>query len=349
MSKIEKLIKESLSEDILIPLKYDKMIYNTLDNINHYKTSLKDKIFKIIIGILTTILSMTGICFAVFETYNYILEIQQGKTVSNGLGDIDEVTRESLLNNDMKWDKENAFYYKIIKNIEDYTKYKNKIEYLPHMQNEDFESESLLIMTSIFPRNPDENNLEIINITDNEDTTFIKLDQSENIKKEDFNNVIYAIIPNKQLKENIEIEIEHFNIHLPGYENIQKIPTEYNIESAIKDGCLVLEKSKIKSNNIYSLDKLMNKPNDNDCIRIYDKVSDDVISIIDIIYKDGLYYMNTCNISNPKREIEYNSFETIQRGELQENGSKMTIYSGMTQIYNSRFSQGIPIIIFSEN
>lgn len=348
MDNLEYKIKNTLTEDINIPLRYNEMVCRTLNKINKKKNNIKEKALKFIISIITTIIGMSGVCFAISGIYNNI--IKQGKTFSSGLGEVTNNTTDSLLSSDMEWDKNNAFYFKTIENIEEYSKYKSAVNELPNMVETDFETNFLLIITSIFPRNPDEKNLIVADISSNEETTFIKLKQEENADVTNFNNIIYAILPKEELKPNIKIEIDHFNIHLPGYEDINNLPQDYTIDNAIKDGCLVLEKGILKSNNISTLDNLINasQNNEKNYIRIYDKVSNNEIQIIDIIYKEGLYYMNSSTISNMEREISFNSFETLSKGEIEENGNKMTIYSGMTKLYKSEESQGIPIVFINE-
>ena len=215
------------------------------------------------------------------------------------------------------------------------------------MGKDDFENNCLLIVTSTLPRNPDERNLKIVDINANDETTFITLNQMDNSNNNQINNIIYSIIPKELLRENIKLIIQHFNIYLPEFESINNLPTNYSIDDAIKDGCIVVEKSILKSNNLNLLNNLINATNEDkeSYVRIYNKVADDEIKIIDIIYKDGLYYMNSCNISSLDRKIQYYSFETISKGST----DNMIVYSGMTRLYDSQIRQGKSIVILSKD
>lgn len=112
----------------------------------------------------------------------------------------------NLMANDMNWDVKTSLYYKIITNEDDYNRYKARIT-LPEMNN--FEKEFLIIVANENIRSEDENDLIISEVISDDTTIQIIMKQKENPSAYSINNVFYAVVENIDLKENIEIKIEH--------------------------------------------------------------------------------------------------------------------------------------------
>ena len=136
---------------------------------------------------------------------------QRGELNTRGLfelGDGKSSYETDLMANDKTWNQETSLYYKIITNMEDYNKYKDRI-ILPEMNDSNFEKAFLVIVANENIRSEDETDLMISNVISNDTTTQIIMSQKENPSAYNINNVFYAIVENVQLKENIEVKIEH--------------------------------------------------------------------------------------------------------------------------------------------
>lgn len=118
-----------------------------------------------------------------------------------------------LMQNDMTWHTECSLYHKIITNMSDYNKYKERIA-IPEMVENDFNDTFLVIIADeTLRKNPKETNLMVYDVYSDETTTHIIMKQKDNSKdgtdQELMNNVFYAIIDKSQLKENINVSIEY--------------------------------------------------------------------------------------------------------------------------------------------
>lgn len=349
MKDIDLQIKEAFiknNDNIEIPVEYKQMINNTLENLPSKTNRKHSKIFNFIIGLIATIFSITGVCFATSAISEHIKQnINQGKISSNDYNQI--------LNSGLDWDNdyENGFYFKMIENLENYQKYKNALNNLPDMSKEDFDNNFILIISSSFRRDPGQANLIIKDISSTEDTTNITLKQLENI--EDYtkynNDIIYAISSKENLKQNRKITIENFTITIPNMKPIKELPIDYTVEGAIKDGCIVAENGILKSNNIDKLDNLINLSylDNENYVRIYNKVSDK-IQIFDIMWIEGIYYLNWTTINNPEQGLQYHSFETLNKDEFELPENKTIIYGGFNKDFYSDDSTGFCILIIYE-
>ena len=178
MKDIDLQIKEAFiknNDNIEIPVEYKQMINNTLENLPSKTNRKHSKIFNFIIGLIATIFSITGVCFATSAISEHIKQnINQGKISQDELNY--DYTRE-LLNSGLNWEvQDDSFYYKVLTDIESYTKYKEIIKELPDEKQINFENSFIIVIYSLDYRgSDDENNLIINNITFNEKTTYISL------------------------------------------------------------------------------------------------------------------------------------------------------------------------------
>lgn len=337
MKDIDLQIKEAFTKqnnNIEIPVEYKQMINNTLENLPSKTNRKHSKIFNFIIGLIATIFSITGVCFATSAISEHIKQnINQGKISNNELNY--EQTRK-LLNNNLEWENQNDFYFKSLTNSEDYAKYKEIIEELPEINKIDFNNNSVIVIyTLAYRKSADENNLIIDEITSNEETTYINLKPSNDAPS--YNNIIYAIIEKNLLKPNIEIQLNKSNVDvvLPNLKPLSELDSSYDMDTAIKDGAVVVyydyDHGILKSNNLDKLDKLVNvnyselkifkTPTKDDYIRIYEATPEGYARIYDIIGLNGIYYMNWTGISYNSSEelvdntIFYECFEGILKQE----------------------------------
>ena len=314
MKDIENMLQiagNEKKEKLKIPLRIENEIQYTINNIdkNKRKTSIK-KLFQTIIWIIITMVCSTGVCLATIQIYNEYIK-KQGTTQSNLFINWEDGNFENLTRI-MTYDTENHQYYKIINNFEDYTKFKKRIAKLPEMTSQDFETDFLLVITWTEKRLIHETDLEVVDVKSDNITTNIILNQKENPNYDLKDNVIFAVISNEELRDNIKIKIEHHQIVPNGYTSIDELPENYTVEQAIQDGCVVIEETILKSEDPYAIDKFIEKTEngENSFIRIYDKQSKSTY-IHDIEYKDGVYYERTKDILNVDKINYFNSYEKL--------------------------------------
>lgn len=140
---------------------------------------------------------------------------ERGELKTSGLYNYngDMSYENDLMQNDMTWHTECSLYHRIITNMNDYNKYKERIA-IPEMVEDDFNDTFLVIIADEnLRKNPKETNLMVYDVSSDETTTYIKMKQKDNSKdgtdQELMNNVFYAIIDKSQLKENINVSIEY--------------------------------------------------------------------------------------------------------------------------------------------
>lgn len=140
---------------------------------------------------------------------------ERGELKTSGLYNYngDMSYENDLMQNDMTFHIECSLYHKVITNMGDYNKYKERIA-IPEMTEKDFNNSFLVIIANENIRKDlKETNLMIYDIYCDETTTYITMKQKDETKldvdQELLNNVFYAVVDNSQLKENINVEIEH--------------------------------------------------------------------------------------------------------------------------------------------
>ena len=305
----------------------------------------KNKIFKTIVTTILTLLGATTIAFAGTQVYNnYIKEknsIQSISIFDNGTGTISYET--DLTQNDMILNSSCTLHHKIITNMEDYNKYKERIAELPEMSEEKFEKNFLVVVANILGRQPHEKDLELYEITADETTTHIIIKQKENPDYSNKNNVWYAVVDKAVLREKSETSIEYTYIENPNFIKLSKIPSNYTIEDAIKDGCFVENKNKVVSSNIYAIDEFIKKAEkkENAFIRIYSK-SDESSTIEDIEYKDGIFISNIKNLKD--NTIKVYSFNYMEKGNKNKNNLVRYYFKEADDEKNKKWFKGIPIV-----
>lgn len=139
--------------------------------------------------------------------------LEKGEMNTRGLFDLGNGTNYSidLMANDMTWNPENSLYHKVITNMEDYNKYKDRIN-IPTLTEKDFETKFLVVVSNENIRDDDEKDLFIYDVYSDNNITNIVMKQKENpnlsLGNEEQNNVFYAVVDKKQLKEMAKVIID---------------------------------------------------------------------------------------------------------------------------------------------
>lgn len=298
--KIEELSYEETSKIL------GQTLQNTKNLIHRGKKELRkillkkgfedmSKILKVVIVILFITASLTGITFAGVTIYNTFIK-KQDKTETRGLFDDGRGYTDyenDLMANDMTWQGDVRLYYRAITNSNDYEKYKARISMFPEVSEINFNENFIVIIANENFRDFDEIDMEISNVYADENTTNIIMKQKENPNMNDTTNVWYAIVDNSQLKDNVKITIEHKNFKNENVVEISKLPLDYSVDTAIKDGCFVLKNNKVVSSNEKQIDEFIEKTQkgEKSFVRIYSNY-DGNISITDVNFEDGIYYVN---------------------------------------------------------
>ena len=286
-----------------------------LSEIREDKKMKINKLLKTISTAILTLLGATSIVFASTQIYNnYIKEksgVSSAKTFGFGENYMDDESVISI--DDMLFDQNSKLHYKIITNMEDYTRYKKRIDELPNMTEDSFNENFLIVLANTFFRQLHEKDLDIYEITSDETTTHIIMKQEDNPDYNKKTNVWYAVVDKSLLRENIKLKIEQEYIENENFVKLSELPDDYSINDAINDGCFVEDKYKILSDNIYAVDEFIEKTEKNETafIRVFSKY-DDYIRIVDVEYKNGIFTTNS--ISSENKDILINTFNFIEKG-----------------------------------
>lgn len=271
-----------------------------LSEIKKEESIKKNSFFKIVAAIIISLFGTTGIVFASNKIYNEYIK-KQNEINSNQLFVVKEGTFSNDFSNDMIYADKVDLYYKIITNIEDYDIYKTKINELPEMTQDSFNDNFLIIIGNWGSRQSYESDLTISDVNADETTTCIKLKQKEKPNYNKTTITLYAIIDKALLREKTNITIEYPKIETNNFASLDSLPDNYSVENALNDGCFVEENYNILSNDKYAIDELIKKSQNGEegFLRIYSKY-DDYIRIIDLEFKDGIFFMNERNSINKK-------------------------------------------------
>lgn len=293
MDLIDIKIKNALSKNIEEPYTYDIMIKKALytkNKINFYQ------IIRTIITIILGLLLGTGTVFAGYTIYDKYIRTEE-QVESRGLFDDGTgiTTYETdLMANDMTWHDDTRLYHKIITNIEEYNKYKERVSQFPDMTEDDFNKSFIVILANENFREPQEKDMHIVDVSCDENTTYVTLKQKENPNYDDETNIWYAVVDISQLKDNVEIEIKHKDIGNGNFESIKNIKKDYSVEDAKKDGCIIVLNE--ETEQLDEIDGFIEKSRNGEdtFLRIYNKKENyyklNQLEIIDLQYENGIYY-----------------------------------------------------------
>ena len=72
MDKFDDIIKKAVKQDINIPIKYDNMIYESIKKLDTRRNNKMQKLIRILTGIITTLIGITGVVYAGTVVYKKI-------------------------------------------------------------------------------------------------------------------------------------------------------------------------------------------------------------------------------------------------------------------------------------
>lgn len=302
-----------------------------------------NKLLKTVATIIITLLGTTSIVFASATLANKYIK-KQAEINSLKLSTDEEGViyyEVDLTQNDMIWNEENSLNYKIITNNDDYIKYKTRLEELPEMSDQDFKENFLVIIENGGYRQPHETDLEIFNVEADEKNTYIIMKQKDNPNYENNGKVWYAVVSNEILRENIELKILHKDIKDSKFISLDKLPSEYSIDDALADGCIVEENYRIISEDPLAIDKFIerSKNGEESSIRIYSLDYDTVI-IMDLAFDGKNYLLST--LSSTNKSMKLYSFKCLEK--TNSNDHIMYVFKRETN-----YIEGVPLLILEQN
>lgn len=303
----------------------------------------KNKIFKIISTAILTLLGTTSIAFAGTKIYNEYIKVQNNiqttKIWDNGTGITSYDT--DLTQNDMIYCESSNLYHKVITNMDDYNRYKSRINELPEMSENSFNENFLVVVVSKNYMELHNRDLAIKDVFADETTTHIILRQNENPNYDNDCNVWYAVIDNSQLRNEIETKIEYEYIKNPQFVSLKDLSNKYSIEDALKDGCFVEEKNEVLSDNKYFIDEFIKKTEngENAFIRIYSKYND-TVRIVDLEYKDKIFILNWKNLDED--DINVHVYKYVMKGNKKDNNLVRYYLTNDSEGYGDGDWKGVP-------
>lgn len=280
------------------------------------------KLLKAVITAILTLLGITGTVLAGSKIYNENIKKHSEIDVPKLDLVVDENGVESYTSDFtdkyMKYDEESNTYYKVITNTKDYSIFKSKENRLPDMSNDDFNDKCLVIVYRYgISMNAHENDLTIVDVTSDEKSTHIILEQKENPDTRKGGQLLCAIVDKSLIKEKIHIEQKLPDITPKGMIKLNELPKDYSVEDALKDNCFVLVDNKVISQNKYTIEYFIRnaKNNEGTSIRIYSRDSKRNINYIhDFTYLNGLFYVNhTASMDNGYKDTSMSSGRYIKK------------------------------------
>lgn len=216
--------------------------------------------------------------------------------VSNSSNDTTYQNDESYrFYEDMKYEK--GIYYKKVDNYKDYLFYKNMWNDLLDMKEEDF-IQNFMIITAA--DNADGINQEITDIYTYDETLYIEFDEKETYY--DSSVVIGTKLSRDFNRNNIKITQKlDLAITDPKYMRITDIPSDYSVEQAINDNCIVIDQNTVLENKTVELKEFVEKCNNGiECnLRIY-TTNPNGRFVEDIQFINNKYKVNTLFLDNIK-------------------------------------------------
>lgn len=306
MEKLDYKIKEILSQNLEHSNEYDNAIKNTIEIISKESNFPKNNnvLYKISKLVATIVICLGVTSFATYTAINvYNQNIKKGHV-------------ETLVDNMITL--EHNIHYKKVYTYEEYLTYLKLEDNLIMMTEEDFK-ENFFIIVALDSGRYDK--LHIENISVEEETLNIDL-RKPNINDSEYimgDYVLSAKIPNKFDKESININILPSTNDMPSnYTFLENLTEDYIKKQAYLEGCIVIENNRLLSNNKDILDSFIENTQKNidSTLRIvsYGNYVDVNVVIKDIIYRNGKYYINTCNILNDgSKKMEFSIGDKIEK------------------------------------
>lgn len=260
----------------------------------------KKYILNVAVILTVALIGTVSIAFTGNKIYN---EFIKNKSES----EVDSIDIKDDLKNNMNYDEETNYYYKIINNIDEYNDFKNMENKIPEMSEVDFSNNSLIVILQANFRELHEVDLFINDVIVENDTTFITLKQKDTPDYDSKENLICAIVDKNVIKNNIKIKVD--------FSNIIDSVEDYTLEKAFADGCFVIKDkddmlgvAEVLSKGNYDIDEFVenSKNGDSKSIKIYrysDYTHESWLS--ELTYEKGIFKLKTINLNTG--EVEYAS------------------------------------------
>lgn len=238
--------------------KYEYQLKNNNDdffNTHHYKKYNKNNILNKVAAFFIFTIMMGSVVYAGTVIYQYFT---QKTSQGNAIQDMDswfEINNQET-------------FYKKISSYEEYLKYKEKWPTIIDMIQEDFEEHFLIVVMASW-RMP---GISIANISADENTLYVELESDvtdEEIKKKEY--MVSAKVSRELDRENISVKEMVKKIKSDKYEKLENLPSDYNLENAIQDECIIINNNQISSADEENLDDFIEKTKNGveDFIRIF--------------------------------------------------------------------------------
>lgn len=210
-------------------------------------------------------------------------------------------------NTPKNWDFINGFMLKKITTYNEYRELKETYNNIPDVLEEKFDKNYLVV---IFNENYNLSNISAAEVTNTDNKFKIKLISNNSTTQTNKPIGITLLISNSMACNQIEIQNTATINKTNNYNNIENLPKDYSVESAIKDNCLVIISKESKTYNKEILENFIKDVNNNISanIRIYQKIKAEDILITDISYNPiGQFIITDDHTRRKQLDFTYNS------------------------------------------
>lgn len=229
----------------------------------HYKKNNGNKIINKVAAFFICTIMMGSVVYAGTVAYQYFTQKNAQANYIEDMNSWFEINQQET-------------YYKKISSYEEYLKYKENWDSIIDMTQEDFENNFLIVIIASW-RMP---GITISNISADNNTLYVELDSNvteEEIIKEEY--MVSAMVSKDLDRENISVKNIVKKVESDKYEKLENLPLDYDIESAEQDGCIIINKLKMKEEDKEKLNDFIKntKNGNNDYIRIFrrDEIKED--------------------------------------------------------------------------
>lgn len=319
MDNLDKELSKIFKSEMVAPKSFQNAIQNALDTKN-IKLNKNYNILKLVATFIITCICGIGIVFASVSTYKYFAKVSEPDI--NMMPGVDPEIDEEYGIIRIEENDNIDICYKKISTYEDYQKCKKIWTNLYDMSESDFE-DYFLVMISLGnnPKLP----FDVSDINADEENLYIYLSQSDDENRDGTLKIFFSVkIERKYDRENIIIKKNFVapNVDLKQYTDLKgiKAGANYSKEQAIKEGCFVVEFAK-SNYEILSSDKnkmsdfVKNTTNGEEGFIRVASYSDTIISIHDIEYRNGKYYIASCiqdsRWSDSTISLIYNTYDKL--------------------------------------
>lgn len=259
-----------------------------LSKIKKNKNVNRMRFLKIAASVIIVILGATGIGIAGNNIYNKYIKKKNEINIEEIYNDNEMMKLQEF----MEYDREKNIYYKIVTDEESYKPFKDTIYTLPEIEEINFNENFIIIIPYNQGVSFNKADLTISEITADDNITYINLKQKENPNYGNINMALFAIVNKELLRDQHKLNLEIPYIRIEGTVNIEDLPKDYSMEDALKDGCFVVDNGKVLSDDIYAVDKFIEKAENGieSQIRIYFNRSEPEIYYVE--YKNGFFVRN---------------------------------------------------------